>query len=116
MNNDNEIAIKMSRDISDMLEGIEYDDADRVSSALRNLKNHTEEFKVVFNKNCLHGMYRVKAIPKEEHDTIHYIHYPVHNDVYAERISREDEYYRKVFNDMWYRKVYKYGLSFPHNR
>ena len=98
MNNDNEVAIKMSRDISDMLEGIEYDDADKICSAFCNLKSHAEDFRVIFNKNCLQGVYRVKAIPKEEHD--------------AMRNSREDEYYR----DMWYRRVCKYGLSFPHNR
>lgn len=106
MNNDNEIAIKMSRDISDMLEGIEYDDADRVSSALRNLKNHTEEFKVVFNKNCLHGMYRVKAIPREEHEVVRY---PAHNNTYRDVIDAI------IFSEFMRRRD-EYGLSFPHNR
>ena len=90
MNNDNEVAIKMSRDISDMLEGIEHDDADKICSALYNLKSHAEDFRVIFNKNCLQGVYRVKAIPKEEHAAIHY---PAHNS-----------------RDMWYRRVYGYGL------
>ena len=108
MNNDNEVAIKMSRDISDMLEGIEYDDADKSCSAFCNLKSHAEDFRVIFNKNCLQGVYRVKAIPKEEHAAIHYTRYPA---PYPLTIGIDAIHYpAHNSRDMWYRRVYGYGL------
>ena len=55
--NDNLTAIKILRDVSDIMEGIEYDNINKIKEGIKNLKDHTEQLEVIVNYFELTNMY-----------------------------------------------------------
>lgn len=55
--NDNLTTIKILRDVSDIMEGIEYDNINKIKEGIKSLKNHTEQLEVIVNYFELTNMY-----------------------------------------------------------
>jgi vacuolar-type H+-ATPase catalytic subunit A/Vma1 len=54
---DNQVAIEMLRNITEIINGVENDDAKYINSQLKKLKENINEFDELFRENLVNGMY-----------------------------------------------------------